>query len=176
MLRAPIWRSWTLTLYLCKLYNFSNLLKLCVIEHSCSDLRVKIAAPNCHGKSKYGCDMKWFSVTIETTAGLLRHRSPHSGCVIYLWSTSHRICQHTLETHWMPSFSKSVFDFAIWVTREDCGDLCLRDCVKNLLQCLSVRLNRTWEPSFYYYSMWHLTVWQVWKGHWNSPCPHFIDL
>lgn len=68
------------SLYICELFKFGNLLKTKFVSLYIPlvTVWVKIAAPNCHGKSRYVCDMKWFSVTIETTAGWLQHRSPHT--------------------------------------------------------------------------------------------------
>lgn len=50
----------------CELFKSANLLKTEFVSLYIPPVTVwvKIAAPNCHGKSRYGCDMKRFSVTI----------------------------------------------------------------------------------------------------------------
>lgn len=57
---APIWRYRTLILSVCELFKFTNLSKTesGSLYIPVVTVWVKIAAPNCHGKSRYGCDMK----------------------------------------------------------------------------------------------------------------------
>lgn len=48
------------------LYMWANLLKAELVSWyiPVATVWVKIVAPNCHGKGRYDCDMKRFSVTI----------------------------------------------------------------------------------------------------------------
>lgn len=57
---APIWSYHALNLYMRALFKFANLLKTEFVSLYIPVVTVwvKIAAPNCHGKSRYGCDMK----------------------------------------------------------------------------------------------------------------------
>lgn len=57
---VPIRRYQTLILHMCELFKFANLLKMELVSLHIPVVTVwvKIAAPNCHGKSRYGCDMK----------------------------------------------------------------------------------------------------------------------
>lgn len=58
--QVHIWMIHTEIFNMCELFKCVNLLKteLVSLYIPVAAVWVEIAAPNCHGKSRYGCDMK----------------------------------------------------------------------------------------------------------------------
>ena len=101
----------------------------------------------------------------------------HFGCVIYLWSTSHRICQHTLKTLWMPSFFRKRA-LHIRVAGKGGGGLCWL-AGGGGAGCVDSRLSAVLEPNMETFVLLRYMAHgcaTVKTGHWNPTCPPFIDL
>lgn len=111
---AHIWWYCTRMLQMCQLFNFANVLTaiLVILYIPLATVWVRTAALNCHGKSRYGCDMRRFSVTIWTAAGWLRHGSPHTRvCNLSLVNLTQDMPTHT----WNPL---NAFFFSLFCSQE----------------------------------------------------------